>query len=269
MLTRNKTILTLILFLIFILKISAQESEYYNENQLRYEDYIYKNNIQTVLLYKEGWELSYPIVTLHNPSSLILKFDDLDSDIKDYSYTIIHCTSDWQGTSISPTEYYDGFSDNRITDYKQSFNTTFKYNHYTLSFPNEELKIKISGNYIIKVFENSDPDNFVLTKRFLVVDQKVAITGNVKQTAVGSIRKTHQEIDFTINKSSYPINNVYEDIKVYVMQNFRWDNMIKTLKPQYVKDNEFIYDFDEENTFPGSSEFHNFDMKSLRFSGEK
>jgi hypothetical protein len=48
-----------------------------------------------VQLYKEGWNLSYPVMKLFSDEKLILHFDLLDENIEDYYYTFYHCSKDW------------------------------------------------------------------------------------------------------------------------------------------------------------------------------
>ena len=41
--------------------------------------------------------------------------------------------------------------------------------------------------------------------------------------------------------------NPYGDLYVVIRQNGRWDNAISGLNPVFVRDNELIYDYDEDN----------------------
>lgn len=261
-----------ILFVPFCILAQEEKSDTVSSdlnNSVCCRDHVYKENIRTVLLYKEGWELSYPVIDLNTEAHLVLSFDDMDADAKDYSYTFIHCDADWQPSLISPSDYLDGFAENKISNLQPSFNTTIKYTHYSVGFPNEDLKFKLSGNYIVKVFTNFDQNEIVLTKRFFILDSKVSIDATVKQAVMSDYRKTGHEIDFVINKQNYNINNSYSEIKVSLLQNMRWDNAITTLKPIYVKDESLVYDFDEENVFLAGGEFRYFDIKTLRLNAEK
>lgn len=232
-------------------------------------DHVFKDNIRSVLIYKEGWELSYPVIDLNSASLLVLSFDDMDADAKDFSYTFIHCDADWKPSAISPSDYLDGFAENKISNPQPSFNTTCKYSHYSITFPNEDVTFRISGNYIVKVYMNFDQNEIVFTKRFFVVESKVSIDATVKQAVMSDFRKTAHEVDFIVNKQNYKINDVYSEIKVTLLQNMRWDNAITTLKPVYVKDETLVYDFDEENVFLAGGEFRYFDIKTLRLNAEK
>jgi hypothetical protein len=250
---------------------SAQSDtiQYYNNSFLRYQDFTYKKNIRTVQLQKDDWEYSAPVIKLSSSEKLKLSFDDLELEYKNYRFTIIHCDANWQPTvRLLQSEYIAGFFDDNITDYQYSKNTTQQYIHYELLFPTENLNPIKSGNYLLKVFLDSDQNNLALTKRFMVVDERVNIIPNIHRPTIINNYNSKQEIDFTIHTSGYPITNPYQDLKITVMQNDRWDNTITKLKPLFVKDNELIYDFDQDNVFDGGNEFRYFDIKSLRWNSE-
>ncbi|MDQ1297115.1 MAG: hypothetical protein QG611_1094, partial [Bacteroidota bacterium] len=117
-----------------------------------YSDSVFDKRIKTVQLYKEGWNLSYPIIKLDSDEKLVLQFDLLDNKIESYDYTFIHCDKDWKRSDIFTNAYLDGFPDNQIEDVKPSFNTTVNYNHYKIIFPNDRIRFTSSGNYIICVY---------------------------------------------------------------------------------------------------------------------
>ena len=249
--------------------LNTNNEEYYGSSTIRYEDYVYKPAIKTVRLYDENFELSQPIINLLAPDKLKLSFDDLDADFKNYAFTIIHCNLNWQPSDLVSAEYIDGFPESPVRDYRYSFNTLIKYTHYNAYFPNDNMKITKSGNYILKVFVEGSPDDIVLTKRFMVYENKVTIQPRVTAASIIADRNFKQEVDFTINHTGYQINNPYNDFHVVVAQNNRWDNAKTSLKPLFVKDVELVYDYDEDNVFTGGNEFRNFDIKSIRYHSER
>lgn len=246
----------------------ATTDDYFTESYIRYENHIYNAHIKTVLLHKEGWELSQAIIKLNSDEKLKLSFDDLDAQLKDYSYMVVHCNANWQPSPLLPPEYVTGLPDDFITEYKYSRRPLQRYIHYNLIFPNENMNVSKSGNYILKVFENGKQDSLVLTKRFMVVEEKVDITARIKPATTINDRYYMQEVDFSILSNEYIITNPFDDLKVVLMQNHRWDNAISSLQPLYVKDNELEYDYDEENVFTGGNEFRFFDIKDLRYYSE-
>lgn len=226
------------------------------------------SNIKTVQLYKKGWNMSYPIINLYPQEQLTLEFDDFAYESKNYQYSIIHCTSDWEESNLMQTEYVDGFMPNSIEDYQYSFNTTFDYIHYTLDFPNRDIKLKLSGNYIIKVFELGKEDHPVLIRPFYVTEQLVSIFPRIKYTSNSNFRESMQEVNFTIQHPNFRINNPREEVKVILQQNGRWDNQIDDLKPLFIRNQELDYSYNRENLFDGGNEYRWLDIRSTRFAPE-
>ena len=103
--------------------IAAQDENFY------YENANYNEDIKTVLMFREGFELSNPVLELGEEISLVFKFDDLSGEIKDYYYTIIHCDANWNESFLLQADYLEGFPDNPLDDFEMSFNTTFSFVH--------------------------------------------------------------------------------------------------------------------------------------------
>ncbi len=241
------------------------DNDYYQSDFERTGSYIYRNNVKSVLFNRKGWGFSPPIIDLNSSEKLVLRFDDLDADYKNYAYTIIHCDAHWQPSDLMEYEYIEGFYEDRISNYAFSRNTRKPFTHYWLEFPNANMQPKLSGNYLLKVFIDGSPDEVIFTRRFMVFEQKVNISATVNQATDLYFRDIKQEIDFTINTSGYAISNPYRDLRVLIRQNGRWDNAIYGLQPRLVQGNELIYDYEDGNLFHGGNEFRNFDTKSLRY----
>ncbi len=64
------------------------------------------------------------------------------------------------------------------------------------------------------------------------------------------------------------LSTPHDDIKIKIRQNNREDNEVAGLKPMYIRENMLIYDYSEENVFPGGNEFRYFNTKNERFTGE-
>ncbi|MGQ8335873.1 type IX secretion system plug protein [Sunxiuqinia sp. A32] len=253
----------ILLFVILSLNSFAQ-----NENEFYYQNSVYREEIKTVQIYREGSELSHPIYELGTDASLILKFDDLSGEVRNYYYTILHCDADWNESYILQNEYIEGFVENPLDDYAMSFNTTTTYVNYQLHIPNDRVNIKYSGNYILIVYEDQDMEKLVLTRRFHVLDPKVDVKGIVKKATFDPFKGDNQEVDFSIYHEKLNVSNPREDIKVVIMKNRRWDNAIRGLKPLFIKQNQLVYDYNKENVFKGGNEYRYFDIRTTRFNGE-
>jgi hypothetical protein len=247
---------------------SPDTTEYFTENTLRYDDRIYSKNIRTAQLSADPAVLANAIIKMNSDDQLYLSFDDLDSDYKVYYYTIIHCNAKWEPSNLLTSEYLDGFAENQISSYSFSRTTLQKYTHYSAIFPNDGLKMTKSGNYVLEVYLDNNPAKPSFTKRFLVYEEKADVSVIVRAPTIVADRNFKQEVDFTINFTA-EITNPYQEIFPVIMQNGRWDNAITGLQPNFVKDQQAVYDFEEGNVFRGGSEFRWFDTRSLRYQSER
>ena len=241
--------------------------DYYDDMHLRFEDHEYNKQIKTVRMYPEFKIFDEPVLKLNSNEHLILDFDDLSSETKDYYYKITHCTSNWESSNLSYYDYMDGFEINQIRDYDFSFNTYFNYIHYILILPNQDVQLKYSGNYLIQVFEDFDEEKLILSRRFYVVEDKVSVDAEIKRATLIDKMDSYQELIFTLN-SNVVVNNPYKDIKVVITQNGRWDNRSDELKPLFINDGKLVYNNQQENIFPGVNEFRYFNTKDIKFESQ-
>ena len=256
-------------FFIFLNIYLMPETSYSQSDTTIYENENFDKKIHNTIIYKSNNQLSYPIINLNSKDKLTILFDDFNKEIRDYEYTLIHCDRHWKSSGLMKAQYIEGFFTNPIVEYELSFNTIQEYTHYKLIFPEKNCKPKISGNYIIKIFLSNYPDSVILTKRFMILDEKLSLSSNVKQSRSINYRKYKQEVDFIINHSSLPQLNPHSEIQVVVKQNNNEVNSIKNLHPLFIRDNELIYDYDEENTFFGNNEFRYFDINSIRYQSSR
>jgi len=231
------------------------------------ENKIYLPNIKTVLCYNSNKEQSVPVILLNSAETITVSFDDLLAGTKNYWYTVEHCTSDWKTSNISSIDYLEGFNEDRILNYRYSSNTIRKYTHYEFSLPNTQVKPKIGGNYILKVYEDANKNKPVLSQRFYILDSQFGIAGEITNSMQVANRNDKQKVNFTIAYSGN-IANPYQDVKAIVMQNFNSNTAIQNTKPSFVRPNQLVYNDINTNDFWGDNEFRKFDTRSLRFKAD-
>jgi hypothetical protein len=247
-----------------ICSLAAFSQDYYEDNRLRYEDHIYAEGIQTVILHKTGFELSAPMIELGSGNTLTLHFDDLFSRGLEYQYTVELCDANWQPADMMQMEYLEGVFTEYFGDGEQSLNTVVPYMHYQTQIPSEDMSFKISGNYLLKVYEADNPDNLVLTKKFYVFESLVKVESKVMVPQTGELQRTHHEISLNLNTTTYPLQNIYGGLKVYVQQNGRKDNMLLYTQPKAVSGSILKYNLISDIMFEAGNEFRGLDTRSLR-----
>lgn len=195
-----------------------------------------------------------------------ISFDDLDSDIKNYYYKVEHCESNWEVSDIFDNDFLEGYNEAEITKYKYSFNTLKKYTHYSFTFPNNRMRVLVSGNYLLKVYLD-DPDEPAFVRRLVIYEDIVTIGAKARRATVVNKMDTDQQINFTLNHKDLTIDNPSTEISVNILQNNTWNNAIYNLKYQYVGNKTLIYNYNDKSNFKGGNFFFHFDTKSIRTAG--
>lgn len=246
MISKSRILILLFLFVLCI-GIDAQ-------NIVRYKD-----NIRTLIVEVNG-EWDKPNVMLLNGEDYVrISFDDLKHEYTRYSYTLKHCDANWEVSDLLESEYMDGFNNNLIEGYEQSFNTKMEYNHYQINIPNEDVKLLLPGNYCVEIFDE-DEEELAAKCYFSVIEPRVVISAEVLGNTDVDTYKSHQQIDFTINFLNYNIRNPHEELKVVVTQNNRWDNAAVNIKPTYIQHNKLLYTHNSNLIFDAGNEFRRFEI---------
>ena len=218
--------------------------------------------IKTIIFKPAASNTYAPIIKLGE--RINLSFDDLNANEEDYTYKIEHCNINWKPSNLSESEFIDGYAEDRIRNYENSFNTLQPYTNYTLTIPNENTKIKISGNYQISVL--NEDDEVVFKRHFVVYEPKVTVGVTVYKSRDISTINTKQSVEFNINNPNFRINNPDEEIIPVILQNNNWQTAISGLKPQFYRGTQLLYKYNKETSFWGGNEFLYFDSKDIRSS---
>lgn len=236
----------------------------YSDDQGKVREIVLDHSVKTVQLYREGWPLSYPVVRLSGDVPLVLEFDDLSKTQPTFMYRFMHCNADWTPSDITQQEYLEGYADNEIRNVTPSFNTYYNYLHYRLTIPNEDARLLLSGNYLLLVYRDRDPDDVVFTRRFMITEGSVNIEATAHIPVLNQYKGCCQEVDFNVNHSGVTIDDPFNETSAVIFQNGLWDLGIDGLQPYMVSPGQLIYDYQEENIFPGGNEFRFFDTKNTR-----
>jgi len=264
-----KYLLTGLFFVTSPLIIFGQDDDYVNDNVLRYDDHVYKPTIKTVQIHGTDWEFAPPLIEMNSGQQIELSFDDLEGDQKQYSISFVHCNADWTPSEIMTMEYLEGFFDLNIINFSFSINTLQKYTHYSVVFPNSSIKFTKSGNYIVYVYPMGNNKELVLSRRFMIFENKVNIPFSIRQSFSSEQQQKQQQIEFSVKYPGLKAVNPAKDFKIVITQNNRWDNAQQNLEPTFYGPNEIVYSMNEAAVFNGGNEFRFFDLRSLRVFSER
>lgn len=253
-LRRSQLIFTLFLILNFI---NSDKYVLYSQDLVPDKPYI-----KSVILHPKSVNNYAPFIALGE--TLFLSFDDLNGNEEYYTYEVVHCDMDWVPSNILSSEYIRGYSNDRIMTFENSFNTLQSYTNYQLEIPNRNMQLKISGNYIISV--KNESGELVFQRKFVVYEPKVQVGVAVYRSRDLKEIQTKQTVQFTINHPNFRINNPKAEIFPILMQNNNWQTAIYDLKPQFYRNAQLLYKYNKETSFNGGNEFLYFDSKAVRSS---
>lgn len=222
--------------------------------------------IKTIqLLSNENEFNGTPIIRLG--TGFTLSFDDIRAAEEDYYYVIEHYDYDWTPSKLSKNEYLEGFDNQRIFDYTNSFNTLQSYSHYELQIPNENIRaIKQSGNYKLKIL-NYNGDT-VFSRRFIVYENLANVPVEIRRSRDLEYIREKQVVYFSVNSENLIFRNPEQTINATIIQNNDLNEAIYGLKPQYTSGNDLIYRYDKEASFWGGNEYRFFDNSDIRLASQ-
>ena len=108
--------------------------------------------------------------------------------------------------------------------------------------------------------------NWCLQKDLLVVENKAAIVAKVTQPFAPEFFRTHQKIQFTVDVKGLDAFNAGQQLKVVVLQNYRWDNAIKNIAPTFIRGTTLEYNSESIGIFPGGKEWRWLDLNGFSFA---
>jgi len=238
------------------------------QTELVGDNHIYKPNIKSVKFHLNGLPLTQPILGLNTSSQLQLRFDDLDADTKNFIYSVEHCNSDWSTSDLDVSEYLVGFNTEKIRNLDFSSITRKQFTNYQLSFPNNDMQVTKSGNYLLHIIDD-DSGEPVLTRRFMVVDNQIGIITSFKNPIDARKVKHYQRIDLRVNYEDTDLSNPMQNVKVTIYQNGNWNQSLQGIKPLFDANNELQFSPQDQILFPAGKEFRYVDTRSIRYRSER
>ncbi|WP_105013447.1 type IX secretion system plug protein domain-containing protein [Salinibacter sp. 10B] len=127
-------------------------------------------DIRTVQLYRGENERNLPITSLQSPEPLTLEFDLMAQQGRPLSVYFVHANREWK-RDLSPSQTLESYHDDRLVDYRGSQGTEVPYVHYEYRFPNDDIRFRVSGNYILRVTEQGRRDSVLFERPFFISDE--------------------------------------------------------------------------------------------------
>lgn len=227
---------------------------------------IFKPNFRTLNVQKEDAFLAPPVIQLGSGERIVVSFDEIGDDWSRLQYRLIHCNSDWQPSRLIESEYLDGFNFADIEDYAFSSNTFVNFVNYRFTIPDDTHELLASGNYLVEVFPQDDPDDLILRARFQVTEDTALVGGRVTPRTDRGYNSEWQQVELAVTTGRQDINP-YTDLIVSVTQNRRPDTEVFVSHPLRVENGRVIYEHLWELIFPAGNEYRRFETVRTDYPG--
>lgn len=234
-------------------------------------DRVVAPQVHSIRFHMYGDQMGFPVYRLNSNERLELHFDDMDTRVKAYYYTFQLCDYAWQPVNMSTFDYIKGFTQQRIGTYRFSSQSFSRYTHYQAILPEANAIPSRSGNYLLKVFLDGDTSKLAFTRALLVLDPQATVGVQMLQPFQPQFYRTHQRLRFDVRLSNR-INafNANQQIKVRVLQNFRWDNSQgPQINPTFIRGGVLEYNMENQFVFPAGKEWRWADLRSFRLLGDR
>lgn len=231
---------------------------------------VYDRNVRTLQVTVNGDPFLPPVLKLGKPAYLGISWDEMSHDYHRYTYRIQHCTRDWQPSAdLFESDYLYGTNGLPVEDYETSFNTTQLYTHYSLTFPNSDASVLVSGNYKLLVMEDGQEEDGepAIEVRFRVVEEETKLTMQVASNTDMDFNDRHQQVSLQLNYGNLNVTDPYTQIYAVVMQNRRETRTVSGTRPDVIKAGGLEWAHCRELIFPAGNEYHKFEILDVNHSG--
>ena len=208
-----------------------------------------------------------PVIRMGTADKLNINFDLIDEDREYLRYRVLHCNADWVPSRLMESEYLNGFNEVPIDDYAFSSNTYIHYVNYNITLPDEQLPILVSGNYLLQVFPEEDPDIILLEVPFSVSEEKSLISGGVTSRTDKGVNTEYQQLFLEIDTNNLPGINPYQDLIVTVTQNNRKETTQTLSHPIRVERGKVVFEHSPQLIFEAGNEYRRFETVRTDYPG--
>lgn len=229
---------------------------------------IFNERIKTVQVFGPGGDMfAPPVVVLGTGDALDIEFDHLSDDRAYMRYRVLRCDANWQPSTLAESEYLDGFNESLIENYDFSRATTVHYVHYGFQFPNADINPRLSGNYLIQVYPEDNPDDVWFQTRVMVSEQSAPVSASVTSRTDVDYNDAHQQLSVAVDTERAGVSDPFNDLTVVISQNGRADNEAALRQPLRMSGRTAIYEHSRPLIFEAGNEYRRMEVSNVNYPG--
>lgn len=228
---------------------------------------IFDDSFHTLRISVNDNYMAPPVLMLDSGDELTISFDEITESNSYLRYSLMHCNANWTQSSLVESEFLDGFNFGNVDDYEYSQLAATHYVNYRITLPNDRFRFKVSGNYLLRVYRDDDPDTTLLQVRFMVSESTATVTADVLGVTDIDYNDAHQQVSVAVDATNAKIEDVFNDMMVYVSQNGRLDNEVMVRQPLRVSGKTAYYEHLRPLIFPAGNEYRRMETVSTTYPG--
>ena len=214
--------------------------------------------IQSIIFTKGGNPDSAAIMRLNSRDKLVLKFDELSNTGTMFSIEVAHYNPDWQQSNLLPSLYLKNQFSDRFGSGTLSRASNPSYYHYSYTFPNNNMDVRLSGNYMMTI-KDASSGKLLFSLPFLVVENIGSLRASVEEVpGFGDrFRPYHQvflQYDYPDSLTRMPA----VDLTARIVPNQFWGRTKKANIVDQSQRGQIRFHHDRENLF-----IANYEVRSL------
>lgn len=227
---------------------------------------VFRADVRTLKVQNPDYFMSPAVIRLGTADRLFVNFDIIGETHEYLRYRLVHCNADWQPSRLLESEYVEGFNEAEVIDYAYSSNTFVHYVNYNIEIPNPEMQPLVSGNYLLQVYPEGEPDQLLLQARFSVSENAFPVTGGITTRTDYGFNTEYQQLTIGVDAGGGRYNP-YQDFIVTVMQNNRPETMRTLSHPLRVDGSTIVFDHDPALIYPAVDEYRRFETVRADYAG--
>ncbi len=219
-----------------------------------HEQLVLDNSVQSIQLYKKGNRRSAPVFSLNSNDVLVLSFDYLQLEARQFQISFTHHNPDWKRSNLAREFFQDGFYQITFGPGQISESRRPVYRSYSFEFPNNEVQFKTSGNYMLHV-EDFNSGNLIFSLPFFIHENEGQIRSQVETIIAPrrNLRITHLPSGRYIMPEF--VDEPEFDLQFYFFQNQFWGRPKEALELDFSNENDSYFELRRESAFVGDYEF--------------
>lgn len=228
---------------------------------------IFDDRLRTLQVGLNGDPLSEAIAVLGTDDRICIAFDRLADDREYLRYSLTHCDARWRPSGLVDSEFLNGFNEGTIDNYDFSQTTTVHYVHYWLTLPNEQVSPTISGNYLLKIYPEDDPDNVLAQVRFMLSEETARTFAQASPQTDIDYNSRHQQLSISVDVDQAHVDDPFNDLFVVASQNGRLDTQVAVRQPLRMSGSTLYFEHQMPLIFEAGNEYRRFETVSTNYPG--